>query len=69
MIREDRDRKVLADLQQILECDFLLLPMGRKGMNAGRPNENIALHDYHEGVKFLAAVLFQLDYLKKLKDH
>lgn len=65
MIREDRDRKTLTDLGRITEKKVLLLPLGRKGMNAGKSNENISLRNFIEGTKVLAAFLFQFAYTKK----
>lgn len=65
MIREDRDRRTLTDLARITETKVLLLPLGRKGLNAGRPNENITLKNFFEGTKVIAAFLFQFAALKK----
>lgn len=65
MIREDRDRKTLTDLGRVTEKKVLLLPLGKKGMNAGRANEKISLKNFIEGTKVMAALLFQFSYLKK----
>lgn len=65
MIREDRDRKTLTDLRRVTEKRVLLLPLGKKGMNAGRANERISLKNFYEGTKVIAALLFQIAQLKK----
>lgn len=63
MIREDRDRKTLTDLGRVSEKRILLLPLGKKGMNAGRANEHISLKNFYEGTKVIAALLFQIAHL------
>lgn len=65
MIREDRDRKTLTDLRRVTEKRVLLLPLGKKDMNAGKANENISLKNYYEGTKVIAALLFQIAALKQ----
>ncbi|KAJ8969556.1 hypothetical protein NQ317_016588 [Molorchus minor] len=60
MIREDRSRETVTTLDRILEKTVLLLPLYCSGCNAGEENENVTSRNYYEGIKLLAAYLFQV---------
>lgn len=64
MIREDKNINSVKILSRVIDKVVVLLPLGNKNINAGKPNENITLRNFYEGTKLLAAYLYQLSYLK-----
>ncbi|KAJ8947213.1 hypothetical protein NQ318_001498 [Aromia moschata] len=60
IIREDRPRETITILDRVLEKPVVLLPLYCKGCNAGEENENITARNYYEGIKLLAAYMFQV---------